>query len=40
MILESVLLVFIGVAIGVFAGLIPGIHVNTTIPLIMSLSFF
>jgi len=39
MILESVLLVFIGVAIGVFAGLIPGIHVNTTIPLIMSLSF-
>lgn len=39
MILETVLLVFIGIAIGVFAGLIPGIHVNTTIPLIMSLSF-
>jgi len=39
MILESILLVFVGIAIGVFAGLTPGIHVNTTIPIIMSLSF-
>jgi len=39
MILESVLLIFVGIGIGVFAGLTPGIHVNTTIPLIMSLSF-
>jgi len=39
MILESILLVFLGIAIGVFAGLTPGIHVNTTIPIIMSLSF-
>jgi len=39
MILESILLVFIGIGIGVFAGLTPGIHVNTTIPIIMSLSF-
>ncbi len=39
MILESLLLVFVGMGIGIFAGLIPGIHVNTTIPIIMSLSF-
>jgi putative membrane protein len=39
MILESFLLVFVGMGIGVFAGLTPGIHVNTTIPIIMSLSF-
>jgi len=39
MILESILLVFVGIGIGIFAGLTPGIHVNTTIPIIMSLSF-
>jgi len=39
MILESILLVFVGIGIGVFAGLTPGIHVNTTIPIILSLSF-
>jgi putative membrane protein len=39
MILESILLVFVGIGIGVFAGLTPGIHVNTTIPIIMSLAF-
>jgi len=39
MILESILLVFVGMGIGIFAGLTPGIHVNTTIPIIMSLSF-
>ena len=39
MILESILLIFVGIGIGVFAGLTPGIHVNTTIPIIMSLSF-
>ena len=39
MILESILLVFVGVGIGVFAGITPGIHVNTTIPIILSLSF-
>jgi len=39
MILESLLLVFVGMGIGIFAGLTPGIHVNTTIPIIMSLSF-
>jgi len=39
MILETILLVIFGIGIGVFAGLTPGIHVNTTIPIIMSLSF-
>ena len=39
MILESILLVFVGIGIGVFAGLTPGIHVNTTIPIILSLAF-
>lgn len=32
-------LVFLGIGIGVFAGLTPGFYVNTTIPIIMSLSF-
>jgi putative membrane protein len=32
-------LVFLGIGIGVFAGLTPGLYVNTTIPIIMSLSF-
>jgi putative membrane protein len=33
-------LIFLGIGIGIVAGLIPGLHVNTTIPLILSLSFF
>jgi putative membrane protein len=32
-------LIFLGIGIGVFAGLTPGFYVNTTIPIIMSLSF-
>jgi len=39
MILESILLVFVGMGIGIFAGLTPRIHVNTTIPIILSLAF-
>jgi len=40
MIWWAILLVFLGVAIGILAGRTPGIHVNTTIPLLLSLSFF
>lgn len=35
---ETLLFVFLGISIGIFAGLSPGIHVNTIIPLILSLS--
>jgi len=38
MILESILLVFVGIGIGVFAGLTPGIHVNTTILAVLVVS--
>ena len=40
MLLETFLFIFIGIGIGVFAGLCPGIHINTTIPLLLSLSIF
>jgi len=40
MILETFLFIFLGIVIGMFAGLTPGIHINTTIPLILSLSIF
>jgi len=39
MFLETVLLVFLGVSIGILAGITPGIHINTMIPLLLSLSF-
>lgn len=39
MIVETLIFSLIGVTIGVFAGLVPGIHINTTIPLLFSLSF-
>jgi putative membrane protein len=38
--LQVLLLVFLGICIGVFAGLCPGIHINTTIPLLLSFSMF
>lgn len=40
MLLETFLFIFLGIGIGVFAGLCPGIHINTTIPLLLSLSIF
>ena len=40
MIAEIVLFSLVGLAIGLVAGLTPGIHVNTLIPLILSLSIF
>ncbi|HDM05898.1 MAG TPA: hypothetical protein ENG34_01305 [Candidatus Aenigmarchaeota archaeon] len=40
MIAEIILFSLIGLAIGLVAGLTPGIHVNTLIPLILSLSIF
>ncbi len=39
MVIETIFFVLLGICIGVFAGLTPGIHINTTIPLLMSLSF-
>ncbi len=36
--LETVLFLLVGIGIGIFAGLCPGMHVNTTIPLILVLS--
>jgi putative membrane protein len=38
--LEFVLLSILGILIGLFAGLTPGMHVNTLIPLILSISVF
>jgi len=38
MLLETILFLFIGIGIGVFAGVCPGLHVNTTIPLVLILS--
>jgi len=40
MLFETLLLTLLGIGIGIFAGLTPGIHINTTIPLLLSLSFF
>jgi len=40
MIAEIILFSLVGLAIGLVAGLTPGIHVNTLIPLILSLSIF
>ncbi len=40
MLIWIVLFILFGIIIGIFAGLCPGIHVNTTIPLILSLSIF
>ena len=36
--LETILFLFAGIAIGVVAGICPGLHVNTTIPLILAFS--
>lgn len=38
MLFETLLFSFLGVGIGVFAGMMPGMHVNTLIPLLFSLS--
>lgn len=38
MILETLLFSFFGVGIGIFSGLMPGMHVNTLIPILFSLS--
>ena len=38
MIFETLLFIFVGIGIGVFAGICPGMHVNTTIPLVLALS--
>lgn len=40
MFVETFLFIFLGVCIGIFAGLCPGIHINTTIPLLLSLAVF
>jgi putative membrane protein len=40
MLLEILLFIFLGICIGTFAGLCPGIHINTTIPLLLSLAVF
>lgn len=40
MIFQSLLFTSLGIMIGLFAGITPGIHVNTIIPIILSLSFF
>lgn len=40
MLFETFLFVLLGIAIGTFAGLCPGIHINTTIPLLLSLAIF
>jgi putative membrane protein len=38
MFLDILLFILLGVGIGVFSGLCPGMHVNTTIPMILALS--
>jgi len=40
MLLETFLFILLGICIGTFAGLCPGIHINTTIPLLLSLAVF
>jgi len=40
MIVETLLFIFVGIGIGVVAGICPGLHVNTTIPLVLALSIF
>ena len=40
MLAETFLFVLFGIGIGVFAGLCPGIHINTTIPVLLSLAVF
>ena len=40
MLFETFLFIALGVCIGLFAGLCPGIHINTTIPLLLSFSVF
>ena len=40
MILETLLFIFVGIGIGVFSGICPGMHVNTTIPLVLAISTF
>ena len=37
---ETFIFILLGIAIGTFAGLCPGIHINTTIPLLLSLAVF
>jgi len=40
MILETLLLSFLGIGIGIFAGLMPSMHVNTLLPILFSFSLF
>lgn len=40
MLAETFLFILFGIGIGVFAGLCPGIHINTTIPVLLSLAVF
>lgn len=40
MFFQTLLMVMLGILIGTVAGLCPGIHINSTIPLILSLSYF
>lgn len=38
MFIESLLFLILGIGIGIFAGICPGLHVNTTIPLVLAIS--
>jgi putative membrane protein len=40
MLLETFLFIVLGIGVGILAGLLPGIHVNTLIPLILTFSVF